>query len=115
MSLHDKDYLLRSIRQLVNLVAALLGKKQPKQIEEARGAVGEAGRQSFGPLWSTLLAQGPDTALMLLGDRDKAEAFALLVEQKALVEEAAGNERLARSHRALVEGVRARLARDEGD
>lgn len=112
MSLQDKDYLLRTIRQVINLVATLLGKKQPKQVEEARGAVGEAGRNCFGPLWATLLGQGPDTVLTLLGDRDKAELFATLVEQKALVEEAAGNERLARAHRELCEGVRARLARD---
>lgn len=112
MSLQDKDYLLRTIRQLINLVATLLGKKQPQQVNEARGAVGEAGRSTFGPLWSTLLAQGPDTVLTLLGDRDKAELFATLVEQMALVEEAAGNERLTRSYRDLYQGVRARLTRD---
>ncbi len=110
MSLRDNDYLMRSVRQLAGFVAALLGKKAPKEIEEARVAVGEAGRNHFGPLWATLLAQSPATALTLLGDRDKAEVFALLVEQKALVEAAAGNEALARAHRELAAGVRARLA-----
>jgi hypothetical protein len=111
VSLESKDYLLRLIRQLVTLVATLLGKKKPEQVDEARTAVGEAGRSFFGPLWSTLLAQSPATVVMLLGDRDKAETFALLVEQKALVEAAAGNDELARAHRELFEGVRARIVR----
>lgn len=111
MSLRENDYLLRSIRQLAGRIASLLGKKTPRHVDEARVALGDAGRSHFGPLWLTLLAQSPATAMMLLGDRDKAEAFALLVEQKALVETEAGNDELARTHRELAEGVRVRLVR----
>jgi hypothetical protein len=110
MSIRDNDFLMRSIRQLASVVASLLGKKAPEHVAEARRAVGEAGRRHVGPLWSTLLAQDAATVVALLGDRDRAEVFSQLVEQKALVEAAAGNEALARAHRVLAEGVRARLA-----
>lgn len=88
MSIHDRDYVLRMIRQMVEALGRMFGLRRPP--EETRRQIDETGQALFGPLYSTLRRADAKTAAMLVSDRDKRWALAALLVEESKVAEALG-------------------------
>lgn len=93
MSIHDRDYVLRMIRQMVEALGRMFGLKKPP--EETRRQIDETGQTLFGPLYATLRRADAKTAATLVSDRDKRWALAALLLEESKVAEALGAPRRA--------------------
>lgn len=98
MSIHDRDYILRMVRRMVEMLGRVLGLARP-QPEEARRLLDETGQTIFGPLYRTLRDSDAQTAAMLVSDPEKRWALAALLEQEAAVFDAEGDARRAARRR----------------
>ena len=114
MSIHDRDYILRMIRQMVELVGRMLGIARQGP-EEARRTIDETGQSIFGPLYRTLRDADAQTAAALVMDREKLWALAALLHEEAkLIEGEGGGRRAQRRHRTAAEILLDLAAAPEG-
>jgi hypothetical protein len=97
MAMLERDYVLRLIQLLAQAVARIFGLKRAGKLEEALEAVGLTLDEIFGTLRMTLDAIDPQTASMLLADRERLEAYALLTAEEASILELMGDATRAQS------------------
>ena len=87
-----KDYILRLIRQVAQMLAAMLQRKQSGDLagalEQGRAAVGEL----LGPLGNLAPRLDSETAAHLVADADVLAAWAEVVAEEAGVHRLAGDE-----------------------
>lgn len=91
MSMLERDYVLRMIRQLAQTIGRILGLLRAGRAEEALDAVRTTADGIFGPLRVTLDAVDVQTVARLLDDREKLEAYAALTAVEAAIREAMGD------------------------
>ena len=113
MSFQQKDYLQRMVEQLVQALAALLGKRQAKQHAEVRGLVGDTCRELLGMEYGVLTAVDARSAAQLLGHPVRVRALAQLVQEDALALEGLGDGAGAESKRAFASALEAEALRME--
>jgi hypothetical protein len=94
MSIHDRDYILRMIRQMVELLGRAVGRERPPP-DEARRAIDDTAQSIFGPLYRTLRDVDAQTAASLVSDPEKRWALAALFVEEAKLDEAGGEARRA--------------------
>jgi hypothetical protein len=111
MSFQQKDYLQRMVDQLVQALAALLGKRQAKQHAEVRGLVGDTCRELLGMEYGVLTAVDAHSAAQLLGHPVRVRALAQLVQEDALALEGLGDEAGAEAKHALARELEAEAQR----
>jgi hypothetical protein len=92
MSIHDRDYILRMVRRMVEMLGRVLGLERP-QPEEARRVIDETGQSIFGPLYRTLRDADALTAAALVSDPEKRWAVAALLIEESKVLLAEGDAR----------------------
>lgn len=94
MSIHDRDYLLRTIRRMVEMLGRLLGLPGARPAEVQR-TIDETGQSLFGPLYRTLRDANATTAAALVSDPEKRWALAALLAEEARLAELEGDARAA--------------------
>ena len=97
MAMLERDYVLRLIQLLAQAVARIFGLKRAGKLDEALDAVDLTLDEIFGTLRITLDAIDPQTASMLLADRERLEAYALLTAEEASILELMGDAARAQS------------------
>jgi hypothetical protein len=97
MAMLERDYVLRLIQLFAQAVARIFGLKRAGKLDEALEAVGLTLDEIFGTLRITLDAIDPQTASMLLADRERLEAYALLTAEEASILELMGDAARAQS------------------
>lgn len=103
MSIHDRDYILRMVRRMVEMLGRVLGVARP-QPEEARRVIDETGQSIFGPLYRTLRDADALTAAALVSDPEKRWALAaLLVEESNVLHDEGDARGAARKARTAAE------------
>ncbi len=111
--LQRDDYVLRQIQQLVELVAALIGKDKPPEIDEADEEVDGAYRRLLNmdrQLFETLDAA---SVAQMLGESERVRMVAQVMQAEADVWRAAGDvQRAARRYRRALSMLQA--AEDDG-
>jgi hypothetical protein len=118
MSFERKDYILRLIKELAQVIARLSGLKQQKKHDEALLLVRETSDAIFGPLRSIVESVDSISAAGLLGGGEKIVAYARLVAEEAAIHADRGDERRASAGRVralelFLEATRVDAAIDE--
>lgn len=90
MSIHERDYVLRMIRRMIEALGRLFGQEQPRP-DEARRVLDETGQLVLGPLYRTLRDSDARTASMLVSDPEKRWALAALLLEEAKLAATSGN------------------------
>jgi hypothetical protein len=103
MGMVERDYVLRMIQQLVRALARIAGLKRAGQLDEALEDVSATLDDVLGPLRQTLEVIDPQSAARLLSDRDRIEAYAVLVAEEGSILELMGDTERSghRTRRAL--------------
>jgi hypothetical protein len=94
MSIHDRDYILRTIRQMVEALGRLVGLPGAPPTEAQR-TIDETGQSLFGPLYRTLRDADATTAAALVSDPEKRWALAALLFEEGRASELSGDGRAA--------------------
>ncbi len=97
MSIVERDYVMRLVKQLAELFARALNLKLAKKHEEAAEVIEAGCLTLFGIDWRTLSWADSASAAQLLKEPARIRAFAALLEQRAELHEAAGEPAEARS------------------
>jgi hypothetical protein len=95
MSIAERDYILRTIQQIAQAVAAILLKKREGKLDEALSMLEALRRRIFGSMRDPLDRLDPSSVATVLGDREKARAYAVLLAVEADVREERGDARAA--------------------
>jgi hypothetical protein len=93
------DYLIRLIRQMVQMLLRIVGLKQAGQFEEALSEIDQATRTLLGPAADTLMLLDPSTAARVLADPDRVLMWATLLSEQAEIRRSQGNTQHADSAR----------------
>jgi hypothetical protein len=104
MGLFEKDYLVRLLEQLTEMVAAISAAVRGGKNREALAMIAEAQQRLVGPLGMGLDRLDPPTVVSLLG-AEKARLHAQLLRLEAGVREALGEGAKARALEARAEGL----------
>src|SRR5262245_40995502 len=99
MSLHRRDYLLRQIEQLAEVLGAIVGLRVAGRYDEALQLVQQTTEGLLGPLASMVDRLDSASAARLLGGADRIGGYASLVAERAEVDEARGQGARAASGR----------------
>lgn len=103
MSIHERDYVLRMIRRMLDMLGRAMGLERSRP-EEAKRTIDETGQTLFGPLYRTLRDADAQTAATLVSDLDKRWALAALLFEEGKQRQAAGAPKGAqRDYRTAVE------------
>lgn len=100
MSFREKDYLKKQVEGLARVLAAILGLKDAGRVDEARAELEAAAKSTLGIGTGLLNRIDPASAVGLLRSREKALAYADVLEAQAAVEE---NDALRERARAVRE------------
>jgi hypothetical protein len=107
MGLED-DYLVRTIKKLVEAIARIAGLRKEGALDEAQAAVEDAYR-ALGVGRATVGRLDPASVALLLGSRDKLAAMVRLVDEESELARALGDttraDRLAAKARALANAL----------
>lgn len=90
MSLVEKDYIARLVKQLAQMLAAALKLRQSGKNEETLEAIHRASGDLLGIDWDVLGFSDALTAAGLLNQADKIHAYARLLEEEAITLRAMG-------------------------
>ncbi len=104
MGLFEKDYLLRLLEQLTEMMAAIRLAIRGGKSREALGTIADAQQQLAGPLAGSLDRLDPSSVVSLLG-LEKARTHATLLRLEAEARAALGEEAKARALEARAEGI----------
>jgi hypothetical protein len=104
MGLFEKDYLLRMLEQLTQMIAAIRAAVEGGKNEEALAQIADAQRQLAGPLGAGLERLDPASVASLLG-AEKARIHAKLLRLEAEARAALGEATKARALEGRAEGV----------
>ena len=96
MSIRQKDYILRMLEQIAETLASIMGLKSAGKLDEAERLVRETIDGLLGPLKSALPGLDARSVAVLLGSREKLEAYAALLREEASILELRGDARGAR-------------------
>ena len=107
MGLFEKDYLLRLLEQLTEMVAAVRGAIGAGKNREALATIAEAQQRLAGPLGASLERLDAGSVVSLLG-AEKARMHAQLLRLEAEARDGLGEAARARTIEARAEGIRAR-------
>jgi len=91
-SLVERDYIMRLVKQLAALLAAVLKLKQEKKYDQALEQLQGAFPGFFGIEYRTLTAIDSASAGQLLGEAAKIKILARLIEEEAVVYHSRGDE-----------------------
>jgi hypothetical protein len=108
MGLFEKDYLLRLLEQLTEMVAAIVTSLREGKSREALATIAEAQQRLAGPLGGSLERLDPGSVVSLLGT-EKAQMHARLLRLEAEARDALGEAPRARALEARAEQI-ARVA-----
>ncbi|AKT37206.1 hypothetical protein [Chondromyces crocatus] len=103
MSIRQRDYLLRMIDQLAHAIGRAMFARKAGNLEEAQQIVQETADGLLGPVRAMVEKVDASSAALLLGSHEKITAYALLVAEEAMIQEAAGEPRAKSSHRRALE------------
>lgn len=93
-----EDFILRLIRQLVEVIARALHLAKERQFDEAKQALEAGARGALGTELSSLLMVDAPTVVELLGDWRRVLAFAQLVDALGQLDSQRGEPARARGH-----------------
>jgi hypothetical protein len=115
MSIMDRDYILKMIRQLAQALARIMRLRTSGELEEALLLVRTTSEGLFGPLARTLPELDAASAASLLGSRERIDAYAALTAEEAAIHETKREAKRARAlHRRALE-LRLEAARLPGE
>jgi hypothetical protein len=97
VSIVERDYVMRLVKQLADLLARVMKLKGAKKEDEAAEVLEAGCLTLFGIDWRTLAWVDSASAAQLLEDPVRIRSFAGLLEQRALLHEAKGESVQARS------------------
>ena len=97
MSIFERDYVMRLVKQLAELFARVMNLKAAKKNEEAAELLEAGCLTLFGIDWRTLAWVDSASAAQLLKEPARIRAFAALLEKRAELHEAADEPAEARS------------------
>lgn len=97
MSIVERDMFLRMIRQLAEALGRVLGLRKAGKLDEAQQELDATANAAFGPLLSTLERLTPEAAAMMLGRKDKIEAYASITREQAEIAAARGSDKRAKA------------------
>ena len=103
MSITRRDYILRLIEQLAEMLGRIVGLRKSGKLEEAEKMVRAVGDGLLGSSRTMIDSVDSSTAANLLGSREKIAAYAALTVEEAEIAEARGQTSKAagRRRRAL--------------
>ncbi len=90
----ESDWLMRTIRQLIEALARVVGIAKAGQVDDAKRELDELYTRQLGLPRRMIDRLDANTALMTLG-REKAQLLLMLLEAELEVHKAAGDERAA--------------------
>lgn len=90
MGLVERDYVMRLVKQIAELLARALKLQLAKKHDEAAEVLESGCLSLFGMDWKTLAWADSASAADLLKDPMKVKLFASLVEERAKIHDAAG-------------------------
>ena len=88
----QRDLVLRWIAQAARVVARMLGRRGPGDLELARGAIDEAMQSLLGHLALVMPSLDAVTAVSLLREPERVHGYAWLLGLQAALSRAAGDE-----------------------
>ncbi len=97
MGLVERDYVMRLVKQLAELLARALKLRAAKKDDEAVELIEAGCLTLLGIDWKTLAWADSASAAQLLREPEKIRAFAALLEQRARIHQSAGEAPQARS------------------
>lgn len=114
MSIQERDFILRMIRQLALAIARIAGLRDSGKHEEALKLVRETQDALLGPLQSMLPRLDAASAVVMIGNSEKLEAHIRLLCEEASVHMAMGDKNKAQAilKRAIALGKAAGLELD---
>ncbi|HVY48852.1 MAG TPA: hypothetical protein VHB21_23345, partial [Minicystis sp.] len=109
MPLQDRDYLLRQIERLAEVLAAFFGRVEGTGTKEVERELERVRATLLGPLRDGFSRLEPDSLVMLLGGAEKSRLVARVLELEADLREHEGDgaraARLRRQALALLDAV----------
>ncbi len=99
MGILERDYVMRLVKQVVDLLALALGLKKAGKFDEAIQVLENGCLSLLGMPYSALALVDSKSAADLLGQPARVVAFGRLLEERASVEEAKGDLLAAASRR----------------
>jgi hypothetical protein len=103
MGIAERDYILRMIERLGQMIAAILKKRRDGEPAEARRMLDDLRTEMFGGLGGALDAVDPTSVVGLAGDRERARAYAVLLALEADLREEGEPRWAARARRRALE------------
>ena len=91
MSVTEKDFILRAIKQIGDTIARIAGLRAGGQNDEALLMVQESVDGILGPMAKMIEGLDAASAAMLLESPDRIRAYGLLVAERAITRSAAGD------------------------
>ena len=91
MSVTEKDFILRMIKQIGDTIARIAGLRAGGQIDQALLMVQESVDGILGPMAQMIESLDAASAAMLLESPDRIRAYGLLVAERAITRRAAGD------------------------
>jgi hypothetical protein len=99
MSITERDFILRAIRQIGDALSRMRGFRKSEQLDDAWDEAQRTTAAILGPSASMIERLDPSSAILLLGDPARVRAYGLVVAERSTLQAARGNEREARMDR----------------
>jgi hypothetical protein len=109
MSLFEKDYVKRQIKQLAKAIAQALNLGRRGQLEDAEERIRAACGESLGLDFELLAMLDCNRVVAALGSAERVRAYAALMEAQAELEDLANRPESARASRARAADLLAAL------